>query len=252
MASTSIRQEHIKLNLPSIPTGNVEKIEQMGLTNELLLNATHVNWAGGEPFMSPVHWEVMNKLKRLGNTDCVRWYNSNLTFPGKTISRAIDLLKHFPNVEIGASLDGVGEDVEYIREGLNYTEFCKNLRLLKKNNIKLVIDYTATSIGLLTLDKVLELCLDVGVRFTGKTVNISNSPLMVNVLTLETLTDCIYRALQVAKGTHLEQPVKSLTNILIDRYNPVMFDSERIKVLEGRRGKSGYFESRMTGKVNLA
>lgn len=86
-------------------------------------------FAGGEPFLQPGHFAMLELLVETGNAHNVDiQYNSNLTVSPDS---AIKLLRHFRSVGIGASCDGVGEVFEYIRSGGRWADFVANLRLLR-------------------------------------------------------------------------------------------------------------------------
>lgn len=248
-SSTSIRQEMIRFDLPIMPKKNELLV---GVNDEIVKNLEHIIWAGGEPFMSPIHWDVMDKLIAFNNTNVIIWYNTNLTFPGKTLKRAVDTLGRFPNIYMGASLDAVEEDGEYIRDGLKYKTFVKNLSIFEPI-VHLNISFTGTSIGMLSLDKIIRLCLDTNTNFNGSTVKLdfkSDHALLVNVLKKEVLEDCLSKAIDVAKGTRLEETVSSYCNFVLNKYSPIIPDLESNRFQESMRGKVGYFNSRMDGLIN--
>lgn len=86
-------------------------------------------FAGGEPFMQPGHFallELLVETGNAGNVDVV--YNSNLTVSAE---RAIKSFPHFKSVGIGASCDGVGEVFERIRVGGKWETFLGNVRRLR-------------------------------------------------------------------------------------------------------------------------
>jgi len=85
-----------------------------------------VYFAGGEPFLQPGHFKMLDLLVVTGaaaDIDVV--YNSNLTVlpPG-----VFDTLARFHSVNIGASCDGVGEVFERIRVGARWPVFARNVR----------------------------------------------------------------------------------------------------------------------------
>jgi hypothetical protein len=92
-----------------------------------------IYWAGGEPFMSPMHWSVIEKMYELSNTDEYRdyiqkikvHYNTNLSksvWKNKKITELIE----FYQPSIQASIDGTHETFEYCRDGGNWEETTKN------------------------------------------------------------------------------------------------------------------------------
>ena len=91
-------------------------------------------WAGGEPFMSPLHWKVMEAILELRKNpeyteyiDLIKvHYNTNLT-KSKWKNKSIpEMLSKYKRLYIEASLDGVYETFEYTRDGANWKEVEQN------------------------------------------------------------------------------------------------------------------------------
>jgi MoaA/NifB/PqqE/SkfB family radical SAM enzyme len=252
-SSSHIRGIKIKAGRNPCWQGEVNSTSDAGLTDDRIKDLELITWAGGEPFMSPMHWEVMDKLVKFKKTDLQVNYNSNMMFPGKTLDKTVKLLKKFKNVKIVASLDGVGEDVEYLREGLDYQKFCDNTKKVQSENphVKIVIGFTAMSMGVLTLDEVVKLCLDLNIDFEGRNVVVQEkSGLSINALKKEVLVEALDRAVNVAKGTALEKNIEGFKTFLLGKYKPIIQDKSIIEDLELVRGKPGYFETRMKGLLN--
>ena len=254
-SSSSIRAENLKFKIPVSTFGpvNLDMPNDIGITDEVIQNVKQIVWAGGEPFMSPVHWDIMDRLIKCGNTDVDIWYNSNLTFPGKTLSKGISLLKNFSNVAIGASLDGTGEIGEYIRDGLDYKEFKRNLIEIKKSVKTVKIAFTATSIGLLTLEDILKLCVETGCIFNGKIARFypsSNHPLLIHTLNYDVLDSILERSKKFSIGTSVEKDFEQFNSLIRKKFSPVVPDMNYWISQEQKRGKVGFFETRMKGLLN--
>lgn len=105
------------------------------LWNELQANLDYVEgiyFAGGEPLLMEEHYRILQYLIDKNRTDVVINYNTNFTTLKYKDIDVIDLWKKFPNVRIGASVDGVGPRGEYIRYGFKWDRFIDNLTRLKK------------------------------------------------------------------------------------------------------------------------
>jgi sulfatase maturation enzyme AslB (radical SAM superfamily) len=142
-------------------SGSREEMLKAARANEI----EKIYWAGGEPLLNPVHWEVMNELVSIGYAPEVEIvYNTNLS--SLFLSRDWpELLRPFKAVEVLVSCDGLGQVGEYIRTGFKAEQFLKNLndfRELTKNhdNLKITLDLTLTSLNLLYLGDVLEFVKD--------------------------------------------------------------------------------------------
>ena len=87
-----------------------------------------VYWVGGEPLMYEQHWKYMKQIVDNGDADKVYVrYNTNLSrIKYKGIDLYKDLLVHFRDWQICASIDGTGTIGEWIRDGLDYNQWLDN------------------------------------------------------------------------------------------------------------------------------
>lgn len=89
-------------------------------------------YTGGEPFINPEHWDI---LQRLIDRDLAKnvdlKYNTNLTTLKYKSLDIIDIWKKFRQVHIGISLDAVGPKLSHIRSGADWHIIEKNLQCLK-------------------------------------------------------------------------------------------------------------------------
>ena len=103
-------------------------------------------WAGGEPMIMKLHWDVLNKMLELLELadyhDYIKsirvFYNTNLTklyYKDKYIP---EILGKF-NPVIWASLDGVTETHNYCRDGSNWENVHNNWHEYKKHVPKLMV-----------------------------------------------------------------------------------------------------------------
>ena len=121
-------------------------------------------WSGGEPTMSRIHWNVMNRLMEVyeDDPDYVKSiyveYNTNMThFEYGDINIADFLEPIQPTIR--ASIDGVGDVFEYIRDGANWDEVEFNLRYyINKLNKKkqFTIDTILSAPVLMSLENYLD------------------------------------------------------------------------------------------------
>jgi len=117
-----------------------------------LKDVKEIYFAGGEPFLYPEHLKILDRLVELGNTNCVLKYNTNLTTLKYKGRNFIDVWKNFPNVAVGASIDGMEDTVEYIRTNLVWKEFEENFNLVKTQAPHVHISPSIT-IGILNIEK---------------------------------------------------------------------------------------------------
>lgn len=117
----------------------------------LLGNITEIYFAGGEPTLYPEHLMILDKLIELGNTDLSIKYNSNLTTLKYKGRYFIDVWKNFKNVNIGASIDGMNDTVEYIRTNSKWLDIVENFTTIKREAPHVHIAPSPT-IGILNIE----------------------------------------------------------------------------------------------------
>jgi pyruvate-formate lyase-activating enzyme len=90
-----------------------------------------VYFAGGEPFMQPLHFKALDLFVSSGSAPNIElFYNSNLTIVPDGI---FETLANFKSVVVGASCDGVGPVFEAIRRGAEWSSFVRNVDLFRQH-----------------------------------------------------------------------------------------------------------------------
>lgn len=97
-----------------------------------LNDVEEVYFAGGESLITPEHYELLDFWLENNKTDMLLTYTTNFSVFKYKDKNVIDYWKKFKNVEIYASLDGMGKVAEYLRSGTNWDEIEKNIQLIKK------------------------------------------------------------------------------------------------------------------------
>lgn len=122
-----------------------------------------IYWVGGEPLIWPIHWKSMAQLIEQGDAkDIFVRYNSNLGTIERAGTRLFqDILPHFKDFNMCASLDGVGKIGEFIRTGLKWETFKSNfeegLKICDpKKTDQMVMDLTITLPGLFSLKEYID------------------------------------------------------------------------------------------------
>jgi hypothetical protein len=134
-----------------------------------------VYWVGGEPLMYEQHWRYMKRIIELGHGKNVyARYNTNLSrISYKGIHLFDDILDHVRDYQICASLDGTGAIGEYIRTGLNYSEWLGNYREAVRRSRysrQCRIDFTLTLPGLFDIENIQQLAQDTDSEILAKVV----------------------------------------------------------------------------------
>jgi hypothetical protein len=164
-----------------------------------------VYWVGGEPLMYEQHWRYMQRIIALGDGENVyARYNTNLSrvdYRGCNLYR--DILAHVRDWQICASLDGTGRTGEYIRTGLDYTQWRANFALgrdLSQHRRQMRIDFTLTLPGLFEVMRIQQLATEFDVDILAKVIfsfspNIVLSPLALPRELLDATVDRLTREL---------------------------------------------------------
>lgn len=145
---------HKKLSVKLKSSSNDHKVDgeyEKLLANEIIegIESRKVKilyWAGGEPMIMKLHWDVINKMEELLEVpeyhDYIKsiqlFYNTNLTklyYKNKYIP---EVLSKFDTI-VWASLDGVEETHNYCRDGSNWETVYDNWRQYKQYIPKLSV-----------------------------------------------------------------------------------------------------------------
>lgn len=106
-----------------------------------------IYWAGGEPMVSNIHWDVMDMITELYKDTEYRDYLQNLKiFYNTNLTKLFWKNQHIPSIleivqpSIQASLDGTHETFEYCRDGADWKTVSDNWKeyytyLNRKNQI---------------------------------------------------------------------------------------------------------------------
>ena len=146
-----------------------------------------IYWVGGEPLMYEQHWRYMKQIVDQGDGNRVyARYNTNFSrIEYKGVNLFDDILIHLRDWQICASIDGTGAVGEYIRTGLNYEQWLKNIRYglaYQKHPRQLRIDFTLTLPGMFEVANIQKLSQELGIDILAKVIfsfspNIILSPL---------------------------------------------------------------------------
>jgi organic radical activating enzyme len=95
---------------------------------------------GGEPLMSGETWKLIDWFKEnKGRSKTQLAINSNLGMDRLKLLDFIERVKDIPHLEIYTSMESVGQQAEYIRDGLDYDLWMHNVQeLLEHDHIKAV------------------------------------------------------------------------------------------------------------------
>jgi len=157
---------------------------------ELQFSLRELRVTGGEPSMSPDFWKLMDWWKK--NPDCEVPFavNSNLGQKKALLDALIDVSHSFKDFTIYTSNEAVGLQAEYIRFGLEWDVWLKNMyRVNEEANIKSVnVMMTINALCLFSITEFLDEMLKLKAKFGGQAAvlsfNILRFPSFQSIVTL--------------------------------------------------------------------
>ena len=171
------------------------------------------------------HWKYMKQIVDQGDADKVYVrYNTNLS---RTKYRGIDLYKdllvHFKDWQICASIDGTGQIGEWIRDGLNYDKWLENFKdgvAIKRNSRQMRLDVTLTLPGLLEVKNLFRLSKRFNVEMLTKVVftftpDIVLSPLALPRKLLDEIVDELLDFIEPRADRNQQSLIDVLKNLKI-------------------------------------
>jgi len=140
---------------------NVEDFDRfIHETGPALLNAEEIYLAGGEPLVTEEHYRLLDWLIENKVFPRLR-YNSNFSVLKFKNWDVLKLWKHFPDVEVMASVDGAEKLGEYIRKEFNWKVFLENRKKLADHpNVKFKIAPTVSILNLIHLPDFYNKCVE--------------------------------------------------------------------------------------------
>jgi len=130
-------------------------------TGKALLQAEEFYFAGGEPLVTEEHYLLLEWLIKNKATKARLRYNTNfskLQFKQKNV---LDLWKHFPEVEILASIDASEKLGEYIRKEMRWNDIIENRQTIRSlPHVRFKIAPTISVLNVAHLPHLYHQCLE--------------------------------------------------------------------------------------------
>jgi radical SAM protein with 4Fe4S-binding SPASM domain len=134
--SSNWYNDHVKLynRVPDVLKRDMARVEYTTGTEDGMLAQMEehipyleqVYFAGGEPLIMKEHYYLLEKLIEAGKTDVRIQYNTNFSEMRYKDKHVFEYWRHFKNVSVGASLDGMGAQAELIRKGADWRQTVEN------------------------------------------------------------------------------------------------------------------------------
>ena len=147
-----------------------------------------IYFTGGEPVMMPDHWRILKYLKDNDLQHKVELhYNTNLTKRKFGRMDLLEMWEGFKHVDVGISLDGVGDDVEVIRWGTKWEDVKQNMYAVKQMpNVRYQIDVVISVLNIMHLPKFENHLLSEGLidQYSSVSCNIAHEPLPLSIASI--------------------------------------------------------------------
>jgi MoaA/NifB/PqqE/SkfB family radical SAM enzyme len=156
-----------------------------GKLDDQLEKIESIYFAGGEPLVEKMHYEILAKLISKGKTNINLLYNSNFSnFNFGTID-VVTLWRQFNRVGIGMSLDGVGAHFELLRKGGQWEKIVNNFKRLKSelNNVDLYVNPTISVLNSFHITEAIEKFIEIGMvsKSNDLILDIASEPEYINM-----------------------------------------------------------------------
>jgi organic radical activating enzyme len=153
---------------------------------ELVPNLRNFRITGGEPLLSQHTWRIFDFLAENPQPNMNFSVNSNLGSPPQLIDRLVSKINGLEgkvrNFNLYVSMDTVGQQAEYIRYGLDYEAFLRNVStVLEQVRWPIWLSYmiTVNALSVTGLSELLQTIYEQKMRFPNHTITI-DTPCLLN------------------------------------------------------------------------
>ena len=215
-------------------------------TGKALLDAEEFYFAGGEPLVTEEHYLLLEWLIKNRATKARLRYNTNFSKLQFKQKKILDLWKHFPEVEILASIDASEDLGEYIRKEMKWKEIIKNreqIRVLPHVSFK--IAPTISVLNVAHLPQLYQQCLELEmIQAVDIYINILEHPNYYNIQILsldqkEEIAKSYLASFQSATPLSVKKSFQEIIDYMFakDRSNLWPKFLHQTKVLDELRGE---------------
>jgi len=137
----------------------------------------HVYFAGGEPLINEEHYRILQMLIDHKKTNITLSYNTNLSLLKFKQYDVKELWNKFSKVVIGASIDLIGDQSNYVRHGVQYEKLEENyLQIKNLPNVKFKITSTLHLMNIYNLPILQKRWIDLGLSCKDISFNLLLEP----------------------------------------------------------------------------
>ena len=142
---------------------------------------------GGEPIMSAELWRLFDWFKLNADKSQTKLaINSNLGGKPELIDRLVECRTHLPSLDVYTSMEATGYSAEYIRDGLDFDQWWKNLVKLHFADIDTHCMFTINALCLPSLPDMIEKILQARTLFGNDFATMS-----YNILRFPSFQSCL-------------------------------------------------------------
>jgi len=159
--SSNWYSDHVKLynRKPDVLGRDMERVEyaagnEDSMERQMVEHVPYleqVYFAGGEPLIMKEHYTLLEKLIEAGKTDIRLQYNTNFSELAFKDKHVFEYWRHFKNVSVGASLDGMAAQAELIRKGTDWRQTVDNRKRMMQEvpHVDFYVSSTVSSMNVL-------------------------------------------------------------------------------------------------------
>lgn len=125
-----VREKGYDYNEPRMMYAGGSSERMMSQILEHIPYVQQIYFAGGEPIIMPEHYQVLDALLAENNIHVKIAYNTNFSRLSYKDKNVLDYWEKFPDISIGASLDGMGAVGELVRKGTVWKDIEHNRQML--------------------------------------------------------------------------------------------------------------------------
>lgn len=136
--------------------GKKDYIQQFDISEEILdelcdivPTLKYIRFTGGEPWMDPMHWKILERLSKVDTKDCELHYITN----GLVNKNKIKFWENWKTISIRLSVDGYGDVYNWFRRKADWNELVRSYEILSSMpNTNMIINYSLTPWTVDTID----------------------------------------------------------------------------------------------------
>ena len=141
---------------------------------------------GGEPTMSKETWKLLDMLVENPQPNLEIAINTNLCVPDKLITKLIESINKLKGkvkkIDVYTSLESIGEQAEYSRDGLDYAQWITNVeQVLDQTDSSVAMMTTINILALPTFEKFINVVMDFRKKY-NKAFEYNRIPLSINIM----------------------------------------------------------------------